>query len=131
MAAAPNASVFIARPEKFAADCDITMYFHQFELFLRLAAVPQVNQLNLLFGLPVFQATVTALNMETATDTDVRNFLQTRYSTHDAYMERLNFFKSKSSIPADAYAASLSSLMDMFSSDAAQLREEILVAKFK
>ena len=133
MAAAPNASEFVPQPDKFAADCDITMYFLQFELFLQLAAVPEANQLKVLLAnldLPVFQATVTSLNMETATYSDVKNFLQTRYSTHDAYMEHLNFFESKFSIPAGSYAASLSSLMDKFSADAAQLREEILVAKF-
>ena len=120
MAAAPNASVFVPRPDKFAADCDNTMYFRQFELLLQLA-VPEANQLKVLLAyldLPVFQATVTVLNIETATYMDVKIFLQTRYSTHDAYMERLNFFRSKFSIPAEAYAASLSSLMDMFSADA-------------
>ena len=90
----------------------------------------QLKVLLAYLDLPVFQAMVTALNMETATYSGVKNFLQTRYSTHDAYMERLNFFESKFSIPADSYAASLFSLMDKFSADAAQLREEILVAKF-
>ena len=74
MAATPNASVFVPRPDKFAADCDITMYFRQFELFLQISAgqLSEANQLKVLLtcmylDLPVFQATVTTLNMETAT----------------------------------------------------------------
>ncbi len=126
-------NAYIPRPEKFAADSDIAIWFHQFELFLQLSAVTDANRLNVLLtylDLPVFQATVTALDITTATFQEVKTFLLGRYSTCDAYMERVSFFENKFSHPAGAYAAWLSSAMDKFSQDAATLREEILVAKF-
>ena len=126
-------NAYIPRPEKFAADSDIAVWFQQFELFLQLSAVTDANRLNVLLtylDLPVFQAAVTALNITTATFEEVKTFLVGRYRTCDAYIERVSFFESKFSQPAGEYAARLSSIMDMFSQDAATLRQEILVAKF-
>ena len=76
MAAASNASVFVPRPDKLAADCDIKYnVLPSIRLFLQLAAVPEANQLKVLLAyldLPVFQATVTALNIKTATYLDIK-----------------------------------------------------------
>ena len=126
-------NAYIPRPEKFAADTDIAVWFRQFELFLQLSAVGAANRLNVLLtylDLSVFQATDTALNIATATFEEVKTFLLGRYSTRDDYMDRVSFFESRFSQPAGAYAARLSSIMDNFSQNAATLRGEILVAKF-
>ena len=127
-------TAYIPRPDKFSPDCDVGMYFRQFELFLQLTAVPDEQRLSVLLSyldLSVFQATVTAMDTLASTYTEVKNFLLQRYSSSDAFMDRLGFFESKFSHPAEGYAASLSSLLDKFSrTDAAALCEEILVAKF-
>ena len=127
-------AAYIPRPEKLSADCNVVMYFRQFEHFLQLTAVPPNQRLTVFLSyldLDVFEATETAKNTSTATYDEVKNFLLQRYTSSDIFMDRLQFFESKFSLPADGYAASLSSMLDKFShTDAAALREEILVAKF-
>ena len=128
-----NTSLYVPRRDKFVADCDVDIYFRQFELFLQLSAVAEDTKLKVLLSyldLSVFQATVAVKDITTATYAEVKTFLLERYSTCDAYMEHVNFFECKFSQPADAYAALLSSLLDKFAQDSATLREQILVAKF-
>ena len=89
-------NAYIVRPQKFAADSDIDVWFRQFELFLQLSAVGDANRPKVLLtylDLPVFQAADTALNIATTTFEEVKTFLLGRYSTCDAYLERVSFFR--------------------------------------
>ena len=69
-------AAYIPRPEKLSADCNVVMYFRQFEHFLQLTAVPPDQRLTVLLSyldLAVFEATETAKNTPTATY-EVKNF---------------------------------------------------------
>ena len=129
------AQIFVPRPDKFSNQCDISVWFQQFELFLQLSAVADGNKKQVLLSfleIQVFQATVTAKTVATCSYEDVKTFLLQRYCTTDAYIDRIGLFEKKFLIPPESFAAALNSLLDNdnFSKDASRFREEVLVAKF-
>ncbi len=128
------AQIFVPRPDKFSNQCDISVWFQQFELFLQLSAVSDGNKKQVLLSvleIQVFQATVTAKTVATCSYEDVKTVLLQRYCTTDAYIDRIGLFEKKFIIPPESFAAAaLNSLLDNFSKDASRFREEVLVDKF-
>ena len=123
----------ISKPDKFANQCEISTWFAQFDLFLRLSKVPDTSKLDLLLNymdLTVFESMSSALDLATLTYDDAKKFLFARYSSFDPYIERIAFFNAKFSGTAEEFAANLNSYMDKYSCKPESFKEEILVAKF-
>ena len=78
----------------------------------------------------IFQAVVTAFEISTKNFAEIKTFLCERYSSTDVYLERIDFFETKYTAPAEKYAASLNGYMDKFSQDVGSFREQVLISKF-
>ena len=80
--------------------------------------------------IPIYSAVSSALNTTTSSYTTVKDFLIKRYSTIDTYLERIEFFTTQFSLPAENFASKLNQYIDRFDSDFTKFKEELLVAKF-
>ena len=124
----------LVKPEKFSSQCDINCWFGQFELFLILTEITddtkKRNYLLSYLDLTIYQAVTCARNVDKACYDDIKKFLVDRYSTTDEFMERIDFFASKFSLPADSFASQLNRHLDRFDSTMDEFKEQLMVAKF-
>jgi len=123
----------IPKPDKFEPSMNIDTYFKQFELFLRLAKVDDVEKGSMLLSyldFRVFEAVSSSLDISKATYTEIKRMLLDRYSITDNFIQRINFFNLKFSLPAESFAASLNSAMTSYTNTIKEFKEEILISKF-
>lgn len=133
MATRINSSLLL-KPERFCNQCDIESWFGQFELFLQLSSITADDRkrdfLLSYVDLPIYNSITSALKVSTASYDDAKNFLKSRYSTLDVYLERIDFFTAKFALPAEGFASKLNDYVDRFDDDFSHFKEQLLVAKF-
>ena len=130
---ATSSATCVPKPRKFDAQCEITTWTKQFELYLRLTKVPVDQKKDMLLAYldyDVFEAVNTGLDSDNSDYDKHIQFLTSRYSSIDTYLEHIAFIDAKYNSAPEEFAAQLSKKFDQFSTTYDQLREELLVAKF-
>ena len=125
-------SIPISKPEKFQFQSDFRVWLGQFELLCSLAKLDDDRKAIYLLAnldIGIYEATISGVPQEDQKNfKKISDFLLSRYSKQDSYLDRIEFFRSIYTGSAEEYGATLQRLLDNFQRTGS--REELLVAKF-
>lgn len=124
----------IQKIEIFSRQCDFTIWLKKLEMISKMSKISEDDKTNFLLSnldITIFESVVT--NFDTNADYNtVVDFLKSRYSTQDKFLNRIEFMNVTYSGTYDEYASRLQMLYENFTQTEGnkEIREEILISKF-